>query len=146
MRSVRTEPIELGGLEAGIHQVRTRLEPPPPYSRYGQDGPSRVRIEVVPDLAERSLPGLRVQVEGGEAASMRPEAISVILRGVPNEVDLVDPASVIPYVDIGDAGAGPVVLPVALRGVPAGIEIVRVEPASIELVVRESEPAEPVTP
>ncbi len=76
---------------------------------------------------------------------MRLRAFSVLLRGVTIEVDLVHPGSVIPDVDIGDAGAGPVVLPVALRGVPAGIEIVRVEPASIELVVRESEP-EPVTP
>lgn len=143
LRAIRTEPIELSRLEAGVHQLRARLEPPPPYTRYQQDGPTRVRVEVVRDLAERSLPGLPVQVEGGEVSSVRPAMISVTLRGVPGEVDLVDPASVTPYVDVSSSGAGPAVLPIALRGLPAGIEIVRVEPANVELVVRESgEPAQ----
>ena len=92
-----------------------------------------VDLDVAPQVAERALPRLEVAVVGGSVRELRPARVRVRLRGAPDVLDRVDPAGIVPFVDVtgmtATAGAQPVV--VRVRGVPEGIELLDVEPADV---------------
>jgi len=131
--AVQTEPLELADLAAGRHVERVPLARPQPHIRYDPELPVRVTLDIVQDLADRTLDGLVVEAVGAEAHTLRPEHVSVVLRGPPAQVDMVDPARLVPFVDITgltpEGGAVPVT--VELRGVPEGVQVVSIQPAEV---------------
>lgn len=131
MRTVRTEPLELATLGVGRHEQRLALTRPPPHTRFATDNTVVVTFEIVQDLAERSFPGLPLQLAG--EGTVTPARVSVTLRGTPSQLALVDPASLRPSVDVSmlDLTNGPT-LEVRLSELPNGIELVSIEPARVE--------------
>ncbi len=135
VRSVRTEPIDLSGLDVGPHVRRVPLQRVCSHCRFLEERPVEVRFELLRDVSERVLGPLPVLVEGAEARAIEPSAVSANVRGLPREVDLIDPARVQAVVDASEQPPGAHVLPVNLRGLPPGIELVGVEPATVKVTV-----------
>jgi len=130
---VSTEAISLAGFEPGHHERRTGLMRLGAHTEYEDDAAATVVFDVAPQVAERALPRLEVAVVGGSVRELRPARVRVRLRGAPDVLDRVDPAGIVPFVDVtgmtATAGAQPVV--VRVRGVPEGIELLDVEPADV---------------
>lgn len=142
VRSVRTEPIDLSGLDVGAYVRRVPLQRVCTHCRFLEERPVEVRFELLRDLSERSLTALPVVVEGGEAREIEPRVVSVTVRGLPREVDLVDPARVRAVVDVSGQSAGSELLPVSVQGLPPGIEVLSVEPAAVKVTLAAAPRAE----
>lgn len=139
LRVVRTDPFDLSEVEVGAQTRRIRLERLPEHCRVVGEDRVEVRFEVVRDLAERTFPGVRVVVEGGRARELSATRVSVVVRGVPSQIDLIDPAQVQAVVDVTGREPGEGEVPIAIRGVPGGIEVSSVEPSNLSLTI-EAEP------
>lgn len=130
---IATEPWVLTGLPPGRHERRLSLMHLPTHAEYEGDPTVAVQIEIVPQIAERGVPRLEVAVVGGTVRELRPARVRVQLRGPPDVLDAVDPLGIVPYVEVSalspSGGAQPV--PVRVRGVPDGVELIDVEPAEI---------------
>lgn len=133
MRTVRTEPLELSELGVGRHETRLALTRPPPHTRFATDNTVLVTLEIVPDLAERTFPGQPIELTG--PGEISPARVTVTLRGAPGVLDLIDPARVKPTADVSalDPTSGSM-LTVQIEGLPAGVEVVSVEPPLVEYV------------
>ncbi|MDH5490896.1 MAG: CdaR family protein [Myxococcales bacterium] len=138
IRTVSTQPVDLSDYGVGRHVVRVGLTRPPPHARYEDEVPVRVTLDIVADVAERRLEGLRIEPVGrGGAVTLRPETVDVLLRGAPARVDLLSPDRLVPFVRIDTLPeAGTFSLRVELRGVPDQVEVLAVDPAEI-LVTRQ---------
>lgn len=145
IHAVHTTELGLAGLPVGRQVHRVSLERPVGRVRYEDEVAVRVTLEVVLDLAERTIEGLEVEAVGAAVRSLRPERVDVVLRGSPAAVDMIDPAHIVPVVHVGEveAGAGAVPVPVELRGVPEGVEVLRIEAAEV-LVTRQAAPGRAV--
>lgn len=143
LRVVRTDPLDLSDVEVGAQTRRVRLERLPEHCRIVDEDRVEVRFEVVRDLAERTFPGVRVVVEGGAARDLSATRVSVVVRGVPSQVDLIDPAQVQAVVDVTGREPGEGEVPIAIRGVPGGIEVSTVEPSNVTLTIEEEPATEP---
>ncbi|UJR79797.1 YbbR-like domain-containing protein [Sandaracinus amylolyticus] len=130
---VTTDPIALAGLEAGRHERRVALMHLPPHAEYEGDAMVTVVVDIAPQVAERSLPRLEVAVVGGEVRELRPARVRVRVRGAPQVLDGMDALGVVPYVDVSELEptAGGQSVPVRVRGIPDGVELVDVEPPDV---------------
>ncbi len=132
LRAVQTDPVDLSQIQLGRNELGAALVRPPPHTRYQGDPNVTVVLEVVRDLAERTIPGISVTVAGPGRAE--PTQVSVTLRGAPTAVEMVDPARITASADLSnlDPALGGAV-PVVISGLPEGVEAARVEPASVEI-------------
>lgn len=130
---VTTDTVNLAALEAGRYERRVALMHLPPHSAYDDENTVVVSFEIVPQIAERSLPRLDVAVVGGTVRELRPGRVRVRVRGAPQALDAMDPLGVVPYVDVSELEptGGAQSVPVRVRGIPAGIELVDVEPPDV---------------
>ncbi len=130
---VTTDPVMITGLPAGRHERRVPLMRLPPHAEYDGDGMANVVFEIAPQIAERSLPRLDVAVVGGVVRELRPSRVRVRLRGTPATLDAMDAMQVVPYVDVSelDSDRGTQSIPVQIRGIPDGAELVDIEPADV---------------
>lgn len=130
---VTTDSINLAALEAGQYERRVSLMHLPPHAEYEGESTVVVSFEIVPQIAERTLPRLEVAVVGGTVRELRPGRVRVRLRGAPQALDAMDPLGVVPYVDVSELepSAGAQSVPVRVRGIPAGLELVDVEPPDV---------------
>ena len=142
LRAVRTDPLDLSEVEVGAQSRRLRIERLPEHCRVVGEDRVDVRFEVVRDLAERTFPGVSVVVEGGRARELSASRVTVVIRGVPSQIDLIDPAQVQAVVDVTGRELGETEVPIAIRGVPGGVEVTTVEPSNVTLTVDE-EPDDP---
>jgi hypothetical protein len=125
-----TEPVPVGGLPAGRYERRVTITRLPGHVDVVGERTVTVFFELQPEVAERSVPRLEVAVIGGVVREVRPGRVRVTLRGPPRVLDAMDAPSIVPFVDVAplDAAAGTQALPVRVRGIPEGVELVRVEP------------------
>ena len=132
LRAVQTDPIDLSQIQLGRNELAVALVRPPPHTRYQGDPSVTVVLEVVRDLAERTIPGVTVEVEGPGRAD--PGQVSVTLRGAPTAVEMVDPARIRAAADLSsfDPTVGGAV-PIVVTGLPEGVEAARIEPAFVEV-------------
>jgi YbbR domain-containing protein len=130
---ITTGPITITGLEAGHHERRVPLMRLPPHSEYEGESMVTVVVEIRPEIAERTVPHLEIAVVGGTVRELRPGRVRVTLRGRPSALDALDPQSIVPYVDVAElpVGAGAQPVPVRVRGISDGIELVDVEPDDV---------------
>ena len=143
LRGVLTEDIDLQTLGVGEHRRTVPLARLPSHVRYVPDAPVEVRITVVRDLVEESLPVSVTVEEGplGAPASISAETVVVTLRGVPSVVAAIDPASLRAQLDttsLVPSAAAQEVVP-TIDGVPAEVEVLRVEPPTVAVVLRAPE-------
>jgi len=129
LNTIHTEPIAVEGLSRGRHERRVRLQRPAPHASYVGEPVIRVSYEVEADLEERVLEGIEVVGTGSGDIEVRPARVRVVVEALPAVMRHVDRESVVAWVDSGDPEeSGTWSLPVEVRGLPPGADIVRIEP------------------
>lgn len=135
---VHTDAILLDGLGPGAHEPRVPLEPLPDKVVYVDTQAVQARITIEPETAEQSFRHLEIATVGGGEATMRPAHVSVTLRGVKAQLVALDPEQLVPYVELQAAQLAEETAPreVQLRGVPEGLQVVRISPRTVLVKAR----------
>lgn len=138
LENVRTAPVDLAGLPAGRHERRVELERPSGHLELEDVGAVIVTVEIAPEIVERSIPRQTVEVIAGTppgpaVRELRPNRVRVHLRGPPETLDALDALAIVPYVEASrlDPEGGAQEVLVRVRGIPEGVELVRVEPETV---------------
>jgi hypothetical protein len=134
LTAVRAEAIDVTGLEAGQHSRRVALELPRSRVQYLGVTSVRVSITVERDLVERRLERVEVTVVGSTRMVLRPQAVTMRLRGLAQAVSALDPSAIIPTVDVSDevfVRRENVRLTVHAGHLPAGIELLSIDPPEV---------------
>jgi YbbR domain-containing protein len=131
--AVETESIALDGLELGQHNRRVPLEHPPSHVTYVEDFEVQVRIDVVPEIAERLLVHLEVAASGVGDFTVRPAVVDIALRGPARALAAINPQHVVPFVNLEAIGTGVrnQAFKVEIRGLPESVTVVRVMPSEV---------------
>jgi YbbR domain-containing protein len=131
--TVSTDEVSLLGLRTGKQARRVDLQPLPRFVTYVEGNSVEVAVGVEAVVAERRLRRLTVAVVGqGSPLSLRPDEVTVRIRGAEEALEDVDPRAVVPFVDLAETQAsGTHPLPVQVRGLPDGIEVAEIVPESI---------------
>lgn len=120
MDRVRTRPVDVRGFTAGRHEIRVPLMPLAGHLDY--TGPDSVVVTVIVEEEEgrRTLEDVEVIVVGGTEVVLRPERVSIELRGPRARVDDLHPRRVIPFVDVSgfDSSRGAQPMEVSIRPLP----------------------------
>ena len=96
-----------------------------------------VTLRVQQKMSERVLSPLRVDAEGVVPRALRPRAVAARIRGPELTVKQLNPASILAIVNLTGtlATKSAVSVPVELRGLPDGVEVVAIEPASVTVLL-----------
>jgi YbbR domain-containing protein len=131
LSTVSTEALSINGVGIGEHTRRVALAPLPKLVTYEGDAYVEVQLDVEPIVAERTLRRLEVAALGAPAAALRPDRVSVTLRGPQDALSELDPEQVVPFIELQSATSTYTAHDVKLRGVPDTIEVLRVAPSSV---------------
>lgn len=132
LSTVSTESLSLADLDVGSHTRRVALQPLPEHVVYVEDDAVEVRLQVVPLVIERTFGRLELAAIGEGHASLRPNRVSVVLRGPEGVMTLIAAEQIVPFVEFThEAGAETNSREVRLRGVPEGVDVVRIMPPSV---------------
>ncbi|MDH5674904.1 MAG: CdaR family protein [Myxococcales bacterium] len=132
LKAVSTAAVAVDGLDAGHHSRRVPLQPLPEHVTYEGESSVEVRLRVEPVVEERELKRLRVEAIGANVGALRPERVSITLRGPENLLSELDPETLVPYIEIPpEAPAGMQPYPVQLRGLPEGLTLLAIAPESV---------------
>lgn len=133
LQGILTAPLELSGLQPGTQQLDLPLVQPGALVQL-KSPEIRVRTVVEPVVVERELRKVAVTVRGGDGRyRVKPASVTVVVRGPEIDLDGVELSADAASVDASTLeGDGPhrVKPDVTL---PAGIELVRTEPAEVTL-------------
>jgi YbbR domain-containing protein len=131
--TVSTDEVSLLGLRKGRQSRRVELQPLPRFVTYVEGSSVEVAVSVEPVVADRRLRRLSVAVVGqGNPVSLRPDEVTVHIRGAEDMIEDVDLRAVVPYVDLaGSDVSGTHPLPVQVRGLPEGVEVAEIIPESV---------------
>ena len=142
MRTVRSMEFDVSELGDGVVQREIPLVGPPANTSFDAQT-VLVTLRVQPKMKERVLSPLRVDAEGVVPRAIRPRAITARIRGPESIVGELNPASVLAVVNLtgSDTVAASVSVPVELRGLPDGVEVLGVKPDTVTVLL-----PEPVTP
>ena len=145
MRTVRSMEIDVSELDEGVVQREVPLVGPPANTSFEAQA-VLVTLRVQPKMTERMLSPLRVDAEGVVPRALRPRAVTARIRGPVAIVDELNPASILAIVNLTDTlvSKGSLSVPVELRGVPDGVEVVAIQPPSVTVLL--PEPAQPSAP
>ena len=138
IRTVRSVQVDVSELEEGVVQREVQLVAAPANTSFDSQT-VLVTLRVQPKLKVRVLSPLRVDAEGVVPRALRPRAVAARIRGPEALVDALNPASVLAIVSLNASSTkkGPVTVPVELRGLPDGIEVLGVEPRAITVLFNE---------
>ena len=144
MRSVRSTEINVAELEQGVVQSEVSLVAAPANTSF-EAQTVLVTLRVQQRMTERVLSPLRVDAEGVVPRALRPRAVAARIRGPEALVDALNPASVLAIVNLTGAETkkGAQQVPVELRGLPDGIEVLEIEPDSVTVLLNEPAPQLP---
>ncbi len=142
IRTVRSMQVDVSDFEEGVVQREIELVAAPANTSFDTQT-VLVTLRVQAKLKVRVLSPLRVDAEGVVPRALRPRAVSARIRGPETLIDALNPASVLAIVSVSETSTkrGAVVVPVELRGLPDGIEVLGVEPSAITVLL--NEPAVP---
>ena len=138
IRTVRSTQVDVSELEEGVVQREVQLVAAPANTSFETQS-ILVTLRVQPKLKVRVLSPLRVDAEGVVPRALRPRAVAARIRGPEAMIDALNPASVLAIVSLSEASTkkGAVAVPVELRGLPDGIEVLGVEPSAITVLFNE---------
>jgi YbbR domain-containing protein len=139
MRSVRSMEVDVAALEVGVVQREIPLVGPPANTNF-EAQTVLVTLRVQPKMKDRVLSPLRVDAEGVVPRALRPRAVAARIRGPESIVDALNPASVLAIVNLSDSlvSKGSLSVPVELRGLPDGLEVISIEPSSVTVLLPDS--------
>lgn len=132
MRQVRTIELDVSDLPFGITQLEVPLVGPPSLAKFNTQN-VLVTLNVQAKMTERLLGAFAIVTEGGEVRTMRPKQVELRVRGPQEIVDSLDPVTVQAVVDLRSVAEqqGSVVMPIQVRGLPEGVEVVDLDPPQI---------------
>lgn len=138
MRTVRSMEIDVTELGEGVVQREIPLVGPPSNTSFGAQT-VLVTLRVQPKMHERVLSPLRVDAEGVVPRALRPRAITARIRGPEGIVRELNPASVLAVVNLTGTVSekASVSVPVELRGLPDGVEVLEIKPDSVTVLLPE---------
>jgi YbbR domain-containing protein len=136
MRMVRSMEVDVTDLEEGVVRREVPLVGAPANTTF-EVQTVLVTLRVQLKMKERVLSPLRVDVEGVVPRALRPRAITARIRGPEAIVDQLNPASILAIVNLSDTPTkkGALAVPVELRGLPDGVEVIELEPATITVLM-----------
>jgi YbbR domain-containing protein len=139
MRSVRSMEVDVAALGVGVVQREIPLVGPPANTNF-EAQTVLVTLRVQPKMKDRVLSPLRVDAEGVVPRALRPRAVAARIRGPESIVDVLNPASVLAIVNLSDSlvSKGSLSVPVELRGLPDGLEVISIEPSSVTVLLPDS--------
>jgi YbbR domain-containing protein len=130
--AVSTEMLSLARFEQGTHTRRVPLEPLPDHVAYVEDTAVEVGFTVAPAVVEQTFRRLEVAAVGQSGALLRPDRVSITLRGPHEVLDELEAEALVPYVELDpDHASGTRSYDVQLRGVPDGIAALTILPPSV---------------
>ncbi len=138
MRTVRAMEMDVSALGIGVIQREIPLVGAPANTTF--EAPSvLVTLRVQSKMVERVLSPLRIDAEGAVPRSLRPRAVTARIRGPQSVVDELNPASVLAIINLSELEPqqGNIRVPVELRGLPAGVEVIEVEPGEVTVQLEE---------
>ena len=138
MRTVRAMEMDVSALGIGVTQREIPLVGAPANTTF--EAPSvLVTLRVQSKMVERVLSPLRIDAEGAVPRSLRPRAVTARIRGPQSVVDELNPASVLAIINLSELEPqqGNIRVPVELRGLPAGVEVIEVEPGEVTVQLEE---------
>ncbi len=138
MRTVRAMEMDVSALGVGVTHREIPLVGAPANTTF--ESPSvLVTLRVQPKMVERVLFPLRVDAEGAVPRSLRPRAVTARIRGPQSAVNELNPASVLAIVNLSELEPqqGIIRVPVELRGLPDGVEVIEVEPTEVIVQLEE---------
>lgn len=100
---VRTAPFDVSGLPEGTHKRQLALDRPPALVTY-QPEQVVATVEITRALVPRELPKLKVQVVGVVKAIVQPPTVTVRVLGTAEDVQELDPESIVARVEPRAAG------------------------------------------
>lgn len=138
IRTVRSIQVDVSELEEGVVQREVQLVAAPANASFDAQT-VLVTLRVQAKLKVRVLSPLRVDAEGFVPRALRPRAVAARIRGPEALVDALNPASVLAIVSLSGTSPkkGAVAVPVELRGLPDGIEVLGVQPSAITVLFNE---------
>jgi YbbR domain-containing protein len=132
-----TEPVRVGGATADVvHRVGVGVTDPD--VRLARPTTVQVTVRVESASPARVIDGRPVQFRNlapGREATVEPAVVAVVIRSRLGSAAGFDVDQVRPYVDLNEAGPGPHDLAVQVD-LPMGHTLVRVQPATVRVVVR----------
>jgi YbbR domain-containing protein len=136
MRSIRSMEIDVSDLRDGVVRREIPLVGPPANTSF-ETQMVLVTLRVQPKMSERVLPLLRVDAEGVVPRALRPRAVTARIRGPEGAVQQLNPASVLAIVKLNGlpTSKGSVTVPVELRGLPEGIEVLELQPSTVTVLL-----------
>jgi YbbR domain-containing protein len=136
MRSVRSMEIDVSDLRDGVVRREIPLVGPPANTSF-ETQMVLVTLRVQPKMSERVLSPLRVDAEGVVPRALRPRAVTARIRGPEAAVQQLNPASVLAIVKLTGLPTkkGSVAVPVELRGLPEGIEVLELQPSTVTVLL-----------
>lgn len=140
VQSATTEPLEVRDARAGTIERELALEPPSEYLTFSAN---RVAVQVRIDEAavSREFKRLRVNVRNAALAyDVRPDHVRLVLRGPKGQLDGLEIGDGAIYVDADSQAAGDyLVKPIV--DLPAGIQVVSIDPPKVKLTLRKGRPS-----
>jgi YbbR domain-containing protein len=138
IHEVRSAAVAIDGLGPGMYERLVPLETLPRNVRCLQEMVVRVGFGIVPVMVERTLYQLSLAPVGPGKAFLRPSRVAVTVRGPATVLSQIDPRQVTPAVDISEvkANAAPQAKAVTVSGLPAGTEVLRINPPEVWVKLR----------
>jgi YbbR domain-containing protein len=137
VREATTEPVSVQGATADVRD-RVTIGVADAALRLSEARSATVVVEIVPAPIERSVKDVRVRVRNageGLRVSVRPAAVTVVLRGRREALGALDASRLEVFVDVASLGPGRYVLPARGEAGP-DYGVVRTEPETVEVRIR----------
>lgn len=134
LQAVITEPISVAGASASVHDTVT-VGVPDRTIRLRAPQRVEVDVEIRPAPVERIVAGVAVEVRGGRRAAPSISTVTVTIKGRVEALRELQSSALHAFVDVSRARPGQALLTVGVD-VPAGIEVVRVDPEQLPVQVR----------
>jgi len=136
MRSVRSMGIDVSDLQEGVVRREIPLVGPPANTSF-ETQMVLVTLRVQPKMSERVLSPLRVDAEGAAPRALRPRSVTARIRGPEALVQQLNPSTVTAVVELGDVpeNKGSAIVPVELRGLPDGIDVLELQPPTVTVLL-----------
>lgn len=135
---VRTVPISLDGRYNSFKTHVAIASSDQPWTVF----PDRVTVDValVERVASRRIEDNEVRpllaADDTRAVKIRPDRVTVTLRGSPQQIAALNERDVYTYIDCTEL-TGPADYEVSVRaGVPAGLQVEKIEPAAVQVTVK----------
>jgi len=135
VQSANTEPLDIRDVGAGVIERELALEPPSEYLTFSA-GRVAVQVRIDEVAVNREFKRLRVSVRNAALAyAVRPDYVRVVLRGPKGVLEGLEIGDGALYVDADGQPVGDYQVKPTLE-LPAGVQVVSMEPPKVQLILR----------